>query len=402
MQLILSYHKMEGSSMPPDLLSLLENHRNSRATDPRDKVYGFLGLCEQKGTQIHGFVPDYRRTVTATFFDAAKKIIEHDPILHILGVPREDSQCCVDGLPSWVPDWSTYAFASSLSSRTVDGAYLYNFDAAQVHEVPKHAAVHGKSLELSGSYFDEVIAIGYVADPYLKQDTASDHLRLMVTASILYLIALGLDWVLLSGAASGREYPNGQSAFDAFVRTIYLDDFSGLYSAEEVTEYYRRFYMPFYVLSKDSKIRSPWLSTSYKISCLQMSIICRLFGPASIRNIARVVGKIEKYRPGHACWELRRSPPEIREKGMSAQIIIDAAYRSMYRRMLRTKSGYIGLGPRSTQKGDRIFLVRGFRVPLVLRLQGTDGWTLLGDCYVHGIMHGEAFDETKCRHLIVV
>lgn len=402
MQLILSYHKMGDSSIQPELLSLLENHRNSRATDPSDKVYGFLGLCEQKGTQIHGFVPDYRRTVSETFFDAAKTIIEHDQILHILGVPREDYQSRMDGLPSWVPDWSTYVFASSLSSRTVDGAYLYSFDAAKVHEVPKHAAVHGKSLELSGRCFDEVVAVGCVADPYFKKDKGSDHLRLIVSASIFHLIALGLDWLLLSGGASGRRYPNGQSAFDAFVRTIYLDDFSGRYSAEEVTEYYRRLYMPFYVLSKDSKIRSPWLSTMNKISSLQLSILCSLLGPALLRKLARVVGKIEKYRPAHVCWKLQQSPPEIREKGLSTQIIIDAVHRSIYRRMFRTKSGYIGLGPRLTQKGDHIFLVRGSRVPLVLRSQDSERWTLLGDCYVHGIMHGEAFDETTCQTLLVV
>ena len=259
MQLILSYHKAGSPSSLPDLLSLLENHRSARATDPRDKVCGFLGLYEEKGTRVYGIVPDYRRTVSETFFDSARRITEHDPTLNILGVPRLVLQCRMDGLPSWAPDWSADVFASSLRTRMIDGAHVYDFDAVSVHETPKHVDIHDKTLELSGNCFDEAIAVEYVADPYFKSDKGSERLRLTAAASIFHTIALGLDWLLVSGELSEKKYPDGQNAFEPFVRTIYLDDFSGLYSAGEVTEYYGNLYIPFYLLSKESKMRSPGL-----------------------------------------------------------------------------------------------------------------------------------------------
>ncbi|KAH8777577.1 hypothetical protein F5883DRAFT_639635 [Diaporthe sp. PMI_573] len=284
----------------------------------------------------------------------------------------------------------------------IDGAHVYDFDAAKVHETPKHVDIHDKTLKLSGNCFDEVIAVGYVADPYFKSDKGSEHLRLTAAASIFHMIALGLDWLLIPGELSEKKYPNGQNAFESFVRTIYLDDFSGLYSADEVTEYYGNLYIPFYLLSKESKMRSPGLSKMYKYACLQLNIIGRLFGPAPLRTLARVVGKIEQQLPSCASWKLQSSSPDTPRKGSISQTVIDAANRSMYRRMLRTRLGYFGLGPRLTQKGDRVFLVKGCRAALMLHAQGLDGWTLLGDCYVHGIMHGEAFDESQSQCFFVI
>lgn len=65
--------------------------------------------------------------------------------------------------------------------------------------------------------------------------------------------------------------------------------------------------------------------------------------------------------------------------------------------MFRTKSGYFGLAPKSTQEGDCDYLVKGPKSPLMMRPQGPQGWQLLGDCYVHGIMQSEDFDEIRCR-----
>ena len=87
-----------------------------------------------------------------------------------------------------------------------------------------------------------------------------------------------------------------------------------------------------------------------------------------------------------------------RNEDMEGQLI--PFTRSLYRRMITTKRGYIGLGPRMSQPGDSIFLVKGSRVPLILR-PGESGWELIGDCYVHGIMQGEAFDAAKCENLII-
>ncbi|KAK3349692.1 hypothetical protein B0T25DRAFT_610595 [Lasiosphaeria hispida] len=54
-----------------------------------------------------------------------------------------------------------------------------------------------------------------------------------------------------------------------------------------------------------------------------------------------------------------------------------------------TKSGHVGLVPGAAITGDQISLVHGGGVPFLLRRDG-QSYRLIGECYVHGIMHGEA------------
>ncbi len=66
------------------------------------------------------------------------------------------------------------------------------------------------------------------------------------------------------------------------------------------------------------------------------------------------------------------------------------------RRFLITEKGYMGLGPRETQVGDRIVILQGHRAPVVARQATSKHWRVVGDSYIHGIMEGEVFDEEKC------
>jgi hypothetical protein len=89
-----------------------------------------------------------------------------------------------------------------------------------------------------------------------------------------------------------------------------------------------------------------------------------------------------------------------------------------YRTLFITEEGYIGLGPTTMKPGDGICVIRGCNVPLVLRSQEVlpdhrQGQShlgvrieapsrevsrrthhrhhrLIGECYVHGFMDGEA------------
>ncbi|KAH8746880.1 heterokaryon incompatibility protein-domain-containing protein [Hyaloscypha finlandica] len=58
-----------------------------------------------------------------------------------------------------------------------------------------------------------------------------------------------------------------------------------------------------------------------------------------------------------------------------------------------TSKGYIGIGPDDMAKGDTVAILYGARTPFILRnLKKSGKWKLLGDCYVHGIMSGEALE----------
>ncbi|KXS94610.1 hypothetical protein AC578_7046 [Pseudocercospora eumusae] len=61
-----------------------------------------------------------------------------------------------------------------------------------------------------------------------------------------------------------------------------------------------------------------------------------------------------------------------------------------YRRFFVTEMGRIGLGPQLLKKGDQIVILYGSRVPYVLRKHEKEAWYVLGECYLHGVMYGEA------------
>ncbi|EEU33466.1 uncharacterized protein NECHADRAFT_98482 [Fusarium vanettenii 77-13-4] len=54
------------------------------------------------------------------------------------------------------------------------------------------------------------------------------------------------------------------------------------------------------------------------------------------------------------------------------------------------EGGYVGLAKRAVQAGDRIAIILGCAVPMALRPTSTGAFQVLGPCFVHGIMDGEA------------
>ena len=55
-------------------------------------------------------------------------------------------------------------------------------------------------------------------------------------------------------------------------------------------------------------------------------------------------------------------------------------------------TGFMGLAPKGTLPNDTIVLFFGARVPFVIRASKDGGCNLIGECYVYGIMFGEAME----------
>lgn len=72
------------------------------------------------------------------------------------------------------------------------------------------------------------------------------------------------------------------------------------------------------------------------------------------------------------------------------------------RRLIVTEYGLLGLAPEKTKKRDLICILHGCSVPVVLRPtsdggMGDEYFEFVGECYVHGIMEGEAFALARSR-----
>ena len=60
------------------------------------------------------------------------------------------------------------------------------------------------------------------------------------------------------------------------------------------------------------------------------------------------------------------------------------------RTFFTTADGRIGVSARETQPGDQVCVILGCSLPLILRSTERGQYQIVGNCYVHGIMDGEA------------
>jgi hypothetical protein len=110
----------------------------------------------------------------------------------------------------------------------------------------------------------------------------------------------------------------------------------------------------------------------------------------------------------HFAWEWLRAIEEREIRSMTkyrssefpfenyfprgSQAALSTALAMNGRKYFVSANGYIGLVPEAAQEEDMICIFMGGMTPFVIRPAG-ENYQLIGACYIHGIMHGEAVTE---------
>ena len=98
------------AAKPPSLRMLIDKHRFSNSSDPRDKVYALLGLADRSmspfRTQPNALTPNYNLSVQQVYTETARVLMTSYKNLDWMSHVEDPSQRRVTGLPSWVPDLS--------------------------------------------------------------------------------------------------------------------------------------------------------------------------------------------------------------------------------------------------------------------------------------------------------
>jgi hypothetical protein len=295
--------------------------------------------------------------------------------LDLLSTPRVSHSSSLDPLPSWVPDWIVWDGAHPmLEQRCVTMRDFHDFDSDSnagfdtSSGSARHLIIRHRRLELKGFVFDEIEDIGFVLDLHKDMDFCDNFLAIGPAAALPSIEIAYSSWETVSRCRGGHQYPT-----DVYLKTIScrarsdtgLLDF--LKSTEKLCDLYRRCF----------RIISRWWEGNRGFRAAFLSWV-------GIVNMMRR----KEYTPSLlslANHPRRRAAYEISTSG---------------RMMFRTKKGYIGMGPRLAKPKDRIALFVGGRVPLIIRESG-DAWELIGDTYVHGIMHGKVFDQARCQEMFI-
>ncbi|KAI1209674.1 HET-domain-containing protein [Annulohypoxylon truncatum] len=348
------------------LLSVLFRYRILDATDPRDKIFGLNALIKNELSGGQALQPNYTVDTTELYIAVAKEILKQSSDLNLLSVPRRLVGTGPRNLPSWVPDWTNTRLTAPLGLANYSDINELAFSASG-SSAPQveFGGVDSSSLGVQGCCVDRIAAVGTVLRLEHLPRTDYHGTRIPKCAFVLD------DWSRVAKLRGPNSYFTGPEPYltgepmrDAFVQTL-------------VTE-----------------------STNENIGTLrqQLDILGRNAA------IARWLNFLPKRLPdwltdkavylAHAILFYRRNDQMTLDFRIHLSSLAD-------RRGFRTDKGYIGLGSALAEAGDQIVVVKGAKVPLILRAAGSQ-WTLQGDCFVKGIMKGEAYRENETSRMWIV
>ncbi|VUC38131.1 unnamed protein product [Clonostachys rosea] len=343
------------------LESLLNGCKRFGATNLRDKVYALMHLPAFK-REYPDIQPDYRLSVEETYVDVTMASIRRNKDFAVLTrVDRElGDQIPALQLPSWVPRWNRDDETSSASSTWYDFYAAGKTEPSTESSLSSFSAtpLSGHRLQVAGFEFDRVedvaeltFVLGYNATPPAKPHFSPVR-----------------PWGRYDPDSVTGPYATAPAIVDAYAMTMTamcreFEGFYPLHCAPENENHHR----------SDFVAWLQWLRGPDREECLRDGD--------------------SHYPPGLYSDE-RPFLPDTTDEELEVFYTRYNRMVRMYnlgRKLIRTRNGFLGTGSHELQVGDLICVFFGSAVPFILRpREGGDGFILVGDAYVHGIMNGEA------------
>ena len=328
------------------LLHLLMRARDSYAKDDRDKIYAILSLAPEDNIALK---PDYSKSADEIYTLLAVCFIEKNRNFDVLSAIECRKYSLKSKLPTWVPDWEVHPIAWSFVS-------MANFPSMQASGGSQSVvsfSSDNKVLSATGMVVDTLLHVGEIFWEHvpLSGSAMRGRSRLGEPLSRKYgqrlrdyaLRTRWGQWEMI--AHKIKQYPTGEDVSTAYIRTLIADN---ELAADSSPETYLQYY-------------TAWL---------------RYWTALSREN-----DKPSQSSP----------PPRSQEDAIRATKFLELHHRAAYGRCFFTsKRGYMGLGPQLSGYGYVIVVLLGGKTPYILRKDGKAHYRFVGECFVHGLMDGEA------------
>ncbi len=321
------------------LLELLRSHKSKYSSDPRDKVYGLVGVSDARD----GFKIDYSWSVHTVYLYTAQYIIKTTQNLDVICCKVHDRNSF--GLPSWVPDW---ARNDAHTEHRVMGLHIRSppFRAGGDTIAITEFLEDGLVLRVEGIMIGTVKTVGIAVDlnKVLSQPVTGASIPKLRAACQAFR-----QWWSLFRTVRGDSILEQ----DVFERTV----FGGRWS-------------PAYELHQEHRLQ---LFSSFSKTLLPDPPEV-ILGLPSTTNFA-ALGDIDN------------------EKNQKAMVSA-ASLRMHGKRLVISDSKHMGLAPWDSEEGDILCVLLGCSFPVILR--PTDGnYMLIGEVYVDELMNGEAIAQLR-------
>jgi hypothetical protein len=373
------------------IVLVLFSIRQHQATDPRDKVFGTLGLLSAaakiQGMQMPEIRVDYSKPSEAIFLDVAKCILSNTNLLSYLNFVQDISQRNHPSLPSWVAGLKPAMLRLPLvwhEGMPMEACFDASNCYSRLHRKAPFTIVD-TTLRCSGSYIGQVHRVSqplqFLLNPlrsYKKRDL-SKH----------------IDEIAEMVMLAGDTYRTGQCPVEALWRTLVFDTAGYMHPASQKFGWsFRHWLLSIILCTHFLKTGQLFSSEYYQDAYQHYDLLAR-------RDTSGTMPTLEALEEFSADMQHDEAIEQLDQKAEDYMLLASKCMAG--RRFLITDNGYMCVGLESTAPGDSVWILDGGLTPFVLRdVEDTSAkaeeplarrMMLVGECYVHGIMHGEALER---------
>jgi Heterokaryon incompatibility protein (HET) len=319
----------------------LYEFRRLHSTDPRDKVYGLLGILPLNTVSV---IPDYSKSVDELFLEVARLLIIQEQQLKVLVCASHTSNNLgTQSLPSWVPNWE---LKSVNCSGFLDQAISWYKPNDLSFHISKAARFSRDNCVLyaRGRTMDEVVLLHADLFPFFGNNVDA-------------LIQVIQDEVAVTGLP----------ALQALFRTLCLDS-EYMYARGKLDPSQRHYHWAAalflkYIAEQLSKQRQPKGPESMEQG-LSKVFLGRQASEHQLEELLSLITSNNPAMAGHL---------------LTFRTILGINYTG--RILFRTANGSMGLGPPEIAIEDQICYLVGHDFPFVLR-KVLGYYVVVGECFV--------------------
>lgn len=324
---------------------LMQALQQLEASKHQDLIYAFLAFRQNIVIE-----PNYDKPVSSIWTDAARSIIQATGSLDIFAAVRGDETSSEPLLPSWVPDWSRcYPYARPMCA-------------------PDFKSTFKACNALLGEEERQKLRDGAICTHEFER---ADSDSLIVQGTVIGLVS----WLCPSNYEGGY-YRDGLKSFLRFDENLK----------------YLKAHLQF--VDFDS---SQLLQHNLEDRLMRTILADGAFGhkqplvdtPGQIRQICDMESQIEREVAGGPL------PPSMRAKKTILDQIRKWSLIAQQKKIFLCEDReddqvlHLGLAPRAIRPDDYVCLLRGSRVPCLLRKNDQNTYKVVGQCYLDGWMTGE-------------
>ena len=374
----------------PQLLSLeylLGISYHLECADPRDKIVALLGLTSERVQNIAKIHIDYNQPVADFYHDVTGIIMTTRRSLKLLLLVVDSSLQQVQGLPSWVPDYS-------VGFGRPEYRYMHFINPNGPIDIQWERA--SGSLQIPGQIMDRIDILG--ENVAIKKSDPKEVLQSWFTTAARNSSADEWSWIL-----SLAESENAiDKDLNQFWRTMIGDmlesqspapeDYKDHFAATIIHTFLRKnrsdkMWMRQFVAALSQALQEEIIQhdTPPKMTDLTINFLLDWFRQEQEKT---TIMNPEWRFP--RAWISRDDQDVLsfEPPGDRVAFIDRMSCTTFETRFFITEKGRMGRGPMSLTQGDQILVVEGTDQVFMVR-EKAQNYQFIGECYVHGLMRGE-------------